>query len=88
MSPEEQLIEMRKCIDDPVYFYENYFLINGEKPPKLSEGQKEYMRAIAKAKQEGTPIILTKPRSGARVMSAALIEDLSRYFPNAKLLRP
>lgn len=35
--------EFEKC-KDPVYFYENYLLIDGKKPNRLSEADKEYMR--------------------------------------------
>jgi len=44
MNQEE---EIQKCKDDPVYFYEKYFTINGEKPPALTEYQKATLRSAA-----------------------------------------
>ena len=38
--------EMQKCKDDPVYFYENYFLIDGEKPPKLHDVAKRLRQEV------------------------------------------
>lgn len=40
-SPMED--ELEKC-KDPVYFYENYFLVDGKKPTPLTESQKELLR--------------------------------------------
>jgi len=37
--------EYEKC-KDPVYFYENYFLVNGQKPEPLFEWKKQWLRAM------------------------------------------
>jgi hypothetical protein len=41
---EDWINQYKKCIDDPVYFYENYCTINGEKPEPLSEESKKWLR--------------------------------------------
>lgn len=38
--------EIEKC-KDPVYFYENYFLVDGKKPKPLTELQKDWIRKWA-----------------------------------------
>jgi len=37
--------EIEKC-KDPVYFYENYFLVDGKKPAPLKKFEKEMMRKV------------------------------------------
>lgn len=49
--------EIERC-KDPVYFYENYWLVNGEKPRPLTDCQKELMRRVANVRMEGTPIVV------------------------------
>lgn len=36
--------ELNKCIADPVYFYETYFTVQGEKAEPLTELQKQFLR--------------------------------------------
>jgi spore cortex formation protein SpoVR/YcgB (stage V sporulation) len=43
MTEQEAKDELRKCQEDPVYFFEKYYTING-KPVKLTEWQKEMIR--------------------------------------------
>lgn len=43
VDPDEITHEI-ECCKDPVYFYENYFLVNGQLPTALSEYQKEQLR--------------------------------------------
>ncbi len=55
--------EIEKC-KDPVYFYENYFTVNGKPPPKLNDYQKGIMRELIKMRKEkGIAIIHTRSRS-------------------------
>lgn len=51
------MTEQEKC-KDPVYYYENYWLVDGKKPPALSEEDKVIMRAVA----SGCAYILTRHR--------------------------
>lgn len=55
--------EIEKC-KGPVYFYENYFTVNGKPPPKLNDYQKGIMRELIKMRKEkGIAIIHTRSRS-------------------------
>jgi len=56
--------EMQKCKEDPVYFYENYFLIDGEKPPKLHKSQKNNLRVMA----SGVGVIMMNGRQGYKTL--------------------
>ncbi len=61
---EKNMDEMMKCKEDPVYFYENYFTVNGKPPPKLNDYQKGIMRELIKMRKEkGIAIIHTRSRS-------------------------
>lgn len=87
MTKEEQEIEMQKCIDDPVYFYENYLVINGKSGkdlPELGNSQKEFLRAVAKWAGKGVrqvPRTVGGVRSGKQLMFRCLSENLKDYFP-------
>lgn len=43
---EINMDEMQKC-KDPVYFYENYWLVDGKKPMPLTDCQREIIRHYA-----------------------------------------
>lgn len=57
MSNDELLAywvdEFEKC-KDPVYFYENYLLVNGQKPFPLTDRQKKAMREWAGDEQRAS----------------------------------
>lgn len=40
--------ELEKCKKDQVYFFENYFLINGQKPTKQQVENMDYYLKLAK----------------------------------------
>lgn len=54
--------EIEKC-KDPVYFYENYFTVDGKPPAPLDDYQKGIMRELIKIRKEkGISIIHIHPR--------------------------
>lgn len=75
--------EMQKCKEDPVYFYENYFIINGEKPPLLTEDKKRMLRAFVKGHS-----IIFNSRSGYKILfKKVLTADLPSFITQQKLLK-
>ena len=48
MEDLKAIEEMEKC-KDIVYFYENYLLVNGEKPTPLTHHEKVNLRKLAEA---------------------------------------
>jgi len=65
--------EMEKCMADPVYFYENYFTINGKKPGPMAEESKRALRMYFKSRTSGCKITLRVP-PGTKVMFKSLFE--------------
>ena len=48
---EECIKELRKCKDDPIYFYSNYLMVKGLDgkmcvPKKLTEQEKQFLRDV------------------------------------------
>ena len=78
MNKEE---EIQKCKDDPVYFYENYFLINGEKPPKLNDYQKATLRNFA----EGHCVYVFGQRQGGQTLFKKVVTSHLPDFIKPKI---
>lgn len=56
---EKKMAEMRRC-EDPVYFYENYFTVDGKPPAELNDYQKGIMRELLKTREEKGIVIVHK----------------------------
>ncbi len=67
--------ELEKCKNDPVYFYENYFLVDGRKP-ELNHSDKIILRAL-----HSDNIVLTSSRHG-KVYKRKVINELNKTLGN------
>lgn len=64
MATEKDLQEEIEKCKDPVYFYENYFTVDGKPPAKLNDYQKGIMRELLKMRKEkGIAIVHKRSRS-------------------------
>ena len=80
MNQEE---EIQKCKEDPVYFYETYFTINGKKPPKLTDMQKEVLKACVLHDY----VIIGKGRTGFKtLMKQVVTAHLPDFVKPPKLI--
>ena len=75
--------ERQKCIDDPVYFYENYFLVNRKKPASLNEKEKNLLRNLTAVKthRSGSAIWDTISDKYRTLFYKVINSDLDKYFP-------
>lgn len=67
--------ELEKCKNDPVYFYENYFQVDGRKP-ELNNSDKIILRGIY-----NDNIILMGSRHG-KVYKRKVINELNKTLGN------
>jgi len=70
----EQIVELKRCADDPVYFIENYIMIQhptkGSVPFELYDYQRDMVRAYHK---ERYTVVLSARQTGKSITSAAFL---------------
>lgn len=59
-------VELLKCKYDAVYFYENYFLVNGEKPSPLRSYEKDLLRKYTNTEVCGCGCIVCEELGNCR----------------------
>lgn len=67
------------------YFYENYFLIDGKKPPPLSDFDKEVFKAYDNLK-EVEQLCLMKGR-GRYILLKCVQEKIIKSTPQVKIIK-
>lgn len=83
---DEMLSEFKKCLNDPIYFIENYIqIISGQKLIyfKMREYQKKYIRLLH---ENSNVMCMWGRQSGKSVSSAAYIAWKIIFNPNVKVL--
>lgn len=64
------------------YFYENFFLINGQKPPPLTDFDKQLFAAMDEQQKSGGHLVWHKTRGGYRLSFCAeqkALKAIERY---------
>jgi len=83
---DEMLLEFKKCLNDPIYFIENYIQIISEQKLvyfKMREYQKKYIRLLH---ENSNVMCMWGRQSGKSVSSAAYIAWKIIFNPNVKVL--
>lgn len=84
-KPKKLILDYSKMSHQ--FFYENYFRINGEKPPPLSDFDKEVLAAFDNLK-EGEHIQYVKVRGGYKLAKCIQDKAISVYVSLAHILKP
>jgi hypothetical protein len=84
-KPKKLILDYSKMTHQE--FYENHFLIDGNKPPPLSSFDKEVLAAFDNLK-EGEHICYVKIRGGYKLAKCVQDKAISTYVSLAHILKP
>ena len=71
--------EYKRCQEDPVYFYENYFLINGEKPV-VTDKDRYFLNKFCKGEDLFKSEVIIRFRKSVKEMEKFDESQLAKFL--------